>query len=198
MRVSVQRGFTLIELLVVVTAISILSGMAVVSLNIGGYDDQLRDEARRLFALTRIAADDAIFKSAQLGVRFTHSEYTFYTLQDTPPDAPDTNFGAQDDNDAVVRRWVATEDHAQLHTREWPEDIKLEVFVEGLPIVLDEQRDAKAEADKTDFRPHLIFLSNGEVLPDVEVRLGSTESEKTWRVGIGEDGVLAYGLVDES
>jgi hypothetical protein len=168
----------------VVAAIAILSSVAIVNLNIGGYEDQLRDEARRLFQLTRIASDDAIFKATQYGIRFTHREYTFYSLQDVAKTA--TTVGA---NKTSARRWLAI-DGRRLRAREWPREIEIEVFVEGLPIVLEEVRDPKAESKQDKLRPHLMFLSNGETLPDVEVRLSSSESEITWRIGNGEQGVL--------
>ncbi len=187
-----RRGFTLIEIMVVVAAIAILSGVAIVNLSIGGHDDQLRDEARRLFELTRIASDDAIFKTAQYGVRFSHSEYTFYSLQDVPASDDETESEKKD-----RRRWLAIDDRL-LRAREWLPGIEIEVFVEGLPIALEERRDAKAEAAKDDLRPHLMFLSNGETLPDVEVHLRSSESQKAWRIGIGDEGVLTLGPLEES
>lgn len=188
----VGRGFTLIELLVVVTAIAILSGVAIVNLNIGNHDDRLRDEARRLFQLTRIAADDAIFKRAQYGIRFTHREYTFYTLQDAPKSSDDQLADKGD-----TRRWLAINEK-YLRAREWSGQIEIEVFVEGLPIALDEVRDAKIEAEQNDLRPHLMFLSNGETLPRVEVYLRSSESTKTWRIGMGEEGRLTLQQLEDS
>ncbi len=185
---AAARGFTLIELLVVVAAIAILSSVAIVNLNIGGYEDQLRDEARRLFQLTRIASDDAIFKATQYGIRFTHSDYTFYSLQD----AADATAGVKK---RKSRRWLAI-DERRLRAREWPREIEIEVFVEGLPIVLEQVRDAKAESEQDKLRPHLMFLSNGETLPDVEVRLSSSESDVTWRIGNGEQGVLTLDQLE--
>ena len=82
-------------------------------------------------------------------------------------------------------------DEQRLRAREWPEEIEIEVFVEGLPIVLDEVRDAKAESTQEKLRPHLMFLSNGETMPNVEVHLSSSESSKTWRIGRSEEGLLA-------
>lgn len=179
-------GFTLIELLVAIAIAAILAGMAIVSLNVGGSDERLEDEARRLYQLTRIASDDAVFKTAQYGVRFTETEYTFYRLEKS---ADDKSPGDQDSDDK--RRWLAIEDHAQLRSREWPEELAVDVFVEGLPIALDQQRDAAAEAKDKKLRPHIMFLSNGEVMPNAEIHLSSTETEKTWRVGIDDDGLLA-------
>ncbi|MEM7208139.1 MAG: prepilin-type N-terminal cleavage/methylation domain-containing protein [Pseudomonadota bacterium] len=193
------RGFTLIELLVAVAIAATLSGVALLSINFGGADTQLRDEARRLFQLARIASDEAIFQTTEYGVRFTQSDYAFYTLISVESDTSQSSFNSSDSSKKTKRelRWQASTDSPHLRAREWPEDVEIEVYVEGLPIVLDEKRDEKAEQKDEKLRPHLMFLSNGEVLPDVEVQLRSTESEKAWRIGIGEDGVLALGLIEE-
>jgi hypothetical protein len=41
-----------------------------------------------------------------------------------------------------------------------------------------------------------MFLCNGETLPDVEVRLSISESEKTWRIGNGEQGILTLNQLE--
>ena len=185
-------GFTLIEVLVAVAIVVILSGMAVLTLNIGGYDDRLHDEAKRLFQLTRIASDDAVFKSEQLGVRFTLNDYTFYQLQEKPQPAAGTSSKKK-----TKRIWQPVAGDKQLRTREWPDEVEVEVKVDGVFIVLEEERDAKAEARQEDLRPHMIFLSNGEILPDTEVQLRSRESKKAWRVALNEDGIMAIEPLEE-
>ena len=124
-------------------------------------------------------------KTEQYGIRFTQSEYTFYRLEDVEAKSTTSS------KDETERRWLAVEDNAQLRSREWPDDVSIDVYVEGLAVVLDEKRDAKAEADDKKLRPHLMFLSNGEVMPDTEVHISSTQTQKTWRVGIDDDGLLA-------
>ena len=104
-----------------------------------------------------------------------------------------TSSSADDDTE---RRWMAIEDNAQLRSREWPDDVAIDVYVEGLAVVLDEERDAKAEAEDKKLRPHLMFLSNGEMMPDTEVHISSTETQKTWRIGVDDDGLLAVAPLE--
>ena len=133
-----------------------------------------------------------MFKTAEYGLRFTQRDYTFYTLEDAESDS------SSEDENSTERRWVALADTEQLRSRTWPEDIEIELFVEGIAVVLDEERDEKAEQEEEEkLRPHLVFLSNGELLPDVELHLRSTTTEKAWRVGIGEEGLLALGPLEE-
>ncbi|MEM7294906.1 MAG: type II secretion system minor pseudopilin GspH [Pseudomonadota bacterium] len=188
-----SRGFTLIELLVAATIAALLSSFALLSFNIGSGEERLREEARRLFQLTSIAGDDAVFKTTEFGLRLTHSDYTFYTLVDNPS-ASSSSVSSEKKS---RRRWVAVSEAPQLRSREWPEEIEVELFVEGLPVTLDEERDPKAEAKDERLRPHLLFLSNGEVIPNVEMHLRSAASEKAWRIGFNEDGVLALAPLEE-
>ncbi len=62
-RASVQRGFTLLEVMVVVVLIGILAGMVRLAVGDGGRGAQLKDTARVLQQLTRVAADEAMLTS---------------------------------------------------------------------------------------------------------------------------------------
>ena len=188
-RRQAARGFTLIELLVAAAIAATLAGVAALSFNLGGHDDRLRDEARRVFELGRIAADDAVFKTTEYGVRFTHSDYAFYQLERSTTGSGDTR--------KVVRRWVPLSEHRLLRSQEWQQGIEVEVYVEGLPVVLDEERDEEAENKDESLKPHLMFLSNGDVMPNVELHLHSEHTEAAWRIGLTEEGVMGLSLLEQ-
>ena len=68
-------------------------------------------------------------------------------------------------------------------------DFKVEFGVEisGLPIVLDElDAELEAESDDDPIRPHVMFLSNGEMVPDFRVLMEDEEGEFQHAVFAGE------------
>lgn len=58
-----QRGFTLLEVMVVVVLVGILASMVRLAVGDGGRGAALRDTARVLQQLTRVAADEAMLTS---------------------------------------------------------------------------------------------------------------------------------------
>ncbi len=167
-----SQGFTLLELMVVVAIIGILSSMAVVSLNLGGQADTVQEEGDRLKQLMRLAADEAVFQSRQIGIRFNQKSYYFLSLKGSYTDG----------------QWSDLGDDKRLRKRELPEEIVLTVEVGGLEIVLDTaEQDAQSEVP---LKPQLIFLSNGERMPDVAVLLSLEEEDIHFRLAENEDSVL--------
>ena len=176
-------GFTLIEILVVIVILAITVSVAVVNFNLGGRDDQLEREARRLLQLQKLAADKAIFGAKQYGVRFTQRGYAFYSLEEKQRDS-------EQSGDLVELVWRVVQGDKQLRQREWPEGVLVDVYVDGIAIALDAELDQAAEAQSDDLKPHWQFLSNGESLPSVEVRLSSRDAQTSWRVAVGDEGLL--------
>ncbi|MBM4227083.1 MAG: type II secretion system protein GspH [Gammaproteobacteria bacterium] len=63
LRPSLPRGFTLLEVMVVVVLVGILANMVRLAVGDGGRGAALRDTARVLQQLTRVAADEAMITS---------------------------------------------------------------------------------------------------------------------------------------
>ena len=166
------KGFTLLELMVVVAIIGILSSMAVVSLNLSSQAETVQEEGERLKQLMRLAADEAVFQSRQIGIRFNQKSYRFLSLEGSYTDGKWDNLG----------------DDKRLRKRELPAEIELTVEVGGVQIVLDTvEQDAQSE---TQLKPQLIFLSNGEQMPDVAVLLSLEAEDIHFRLEENEYSVL--------
>ncbi len=130
-----MRGFTLIELLVAIVIISIIVTMGALAIGEPGAE-KLREESRRLSALLKLSQEEAILQSRELGIGFWENGYEFFEL-----------FEGQ---------WVAIEQDQLFRARELPEDMELQLTLEGLDIVMS--------AVQTD-KPQVFILSSGEVSP---------------------------------
>jgi general secretion pathway protein H len=138
-------GFTLIELLVTIVIISIIVGLAVLSIG----DNQAERERRlttQLATLMQLARETAIFNSEELAMSFWKHGYSFYHLDQ--------------------KGWQEITNDPQLRSRELPEDITLSLYLEGLKAELLPTPNKEENPDLQVF-----ILSSGEVTP-FEVRLG--------------------------
>ncbi len=166
-----KRGFTLIELLVVITIISILTGAVVININFQNPGTIVRDSARRTGLLMELAADQAVYSRQQMGIRFHPASYEFYIL--TADDAGNSSWQIIDDE--------------RLRYKEVPLEMEFQVDISGLPIVLEELTDELAEAtDEDPIKPHVMFLSNGEIMPDFRIILADKDAEHRFVVETGE------------
>jgi len=172
---TLQRGFTLIELLVVATIAAVLVGVAMLSINFGGADEQVEEEARRLAALLQLAADDAILRHRELGLRVTTAGYAFYHL----------------DQSGEQPTWQPLDKDRRLRERSWPQALEVEMEIDGQPIVLDApRREANGEGgdnDEAEIKPQVMFLSNGESLPYFAMLLRHPDLPGSWRLQSGEE-----------
>lgn len=172
-----QQGFSLLELIVVIAMMAVLTGVIVPRLNLGGETQQVRDETLRLAELMNRAAEESIFKTQQLGVRFVDGEYHFLLL----------------DGDGREGTWVAHEGKT-FRKREWPEDFDIQVEISGIAVELEDRESFKID-EKT--RPHVMFLSNGEVIPDFSVVIEKGFNNERWEVASGVEEIITVGKTDE-
>lgn len=142
-----QCGFTLIEMLVVVLIIGIVLAFVSLSINPNGPADRLNTEAKRLQALTRAAADDALLYGREIGLDITRGGYRFLRLGDDGWQP----IGGTDN---------------PLRARKLGPDIVLVLIKQ------DEEQPRLAGAGKEDdeddeqaLRPEALFLSSGEIVP---------------------------------
>lgn len=165
------RGFTLIELLVTVTIISILVGAVVINIEFRNVGKSIRDTAQRTGLVMQLAADQAVYSRQQFGIRFHPESYEFYIL-------------TIDDADEEV--WEIFEDE-QLRFATPPVALEFAVDISGLPIVLEELvEELKDATDEDPLRPHIIFLSNGEIMPDFRILISDPDAEYQYQVATGE------------
>jgi general secretion pathway protein H len=77
-----QRGFTLIEVMVVVVIIGVLINYVTISFGRSSPQDQLNTEARRLSSLIALASEEALLRSALIGVDISEDGYAFLRLDE--------------------------------------------------------------------------------------------------------------------
>ncbi len=175
MRLQTARrsaGFTLIEIMVVVAIIAIMTGVIVLKVDFQNVGTTIRDSAQRTRLLMILASDQAIYSRQQLGIRFHPNSYEFYIL------------GA--DEKTGDANWQILEDE-RLSFRKENIDIEFRVDIEGIPIVLEELEDEIAAAtDEDPLKPHVLFLSNGEMMPDFRIIMSDIEAEHEHAIATGE------------
>lgn len=154
-----HQGFTLIELLVVIVIISIMTSVAVISLNPN--DSPHEKEARRLALVLQQASMEAISQFKQIGVVFNEDGYSFAALNEE------------------TQQWTGytSETNRAFKEHELPEDVSIEIEVDGiaesilgdndieeLELISDEELekvDTGTEEEK-EVIPQIYFLSSGE------------------------------------
>lgn len=172
-RRQLARGFTLIELLVTVTIISILVGVVVINIEFRNVGKSMRDTALRTGLLLELASDQAVYSRQQFGIRFHPESYEFYVL-------------TTDEDDEDEQSWQMFEDE-QLSFRTPQVALEFAVDISGRPIVLGELIDELKDAtDEDPIQPHIIFLSNGEIMPDFRILISDLEGEFQYEVSTGE------------
>jgi len=173
-RVQIPRrssGFTLIEIMVVVAIIAIMVGAVVLRIDFQNTGTTMRDNAQRTQLLMELASDQAIYSRQQLGIRFHPDSYEFYILTG---------------NESGEGEWQILEDE-RLKFREIPVEMEFRVDITGLPIVLEELEDELANVTDDDpIKPHVLFLSNGETMPDFRIIMADREGEHEYSIQTGE------------
>ncbi len=148
-----SSGFTLIELLVALLIIGIVVTAA--TLSIGNNDAELEESARRLQAVLDLAADEAVLQSRDLGFSVTAEGYRFLVRGD--------------------EGWRTVNGDPLLRERFLPEELRLELTVEGLPV-------APSVDEEEQPTPQVLLFSSGERTPfEATLRPARTPSP-AWRV----------------
>jgi len=160
-----QRGFTLLEIVLVMFVIGIAFGMAAISIGSGTRPYEIKSAAKSLYASASLASEEAILTNTQFGLRF-----------DLDPDykGPDEHF-IYDwfQFDPINMRWIKLENHDVLKSGKLPEHIRLQIEIEGQPLVVGakekqksklaleqkQEEDGKGEPEY----PDLYFMSSGEL-----------------------------------
>lgn len=134
----------------VVLVVGIISGVAVLSFNVGGGERHLREESDRLLALLEQAANEAVMQNQEYGLKVTDKGYVFLCL------------------DEVRQRWKPCTNDSGFREREMPDGLAIHLLREGkvtLPLQADEEKkDSKSTGKDEEPRinPDIFLLSSGE------------------------------------
>ncbi|MSR09787.1 MAG: type II secretion system protein GspH [Gammaproteobacteria bacterium] len=165
-------GFTLLEMLVVVFIIGIMAAMFTLSVGVaGGTDRELRREAERLETLLALALEDASFQSRELGLRLYPGRYEFSVF-----DRGDL-FDPKDD------KWERISGDV-FAPRELPKVFALELEIEGRAVNLER---SEKDVEKT-YQPQLFIFSSGDLSDAFDIRVRSTEEDRSYSLAVAIDG----------
>jgi len=140
-------GFTLIEILIVMVLIGTVAAMILPSFSSEAkLNKELKIEAKRLYLLLSMAADEAQFNSLDIGVLVLENRYSFHQF------------------DYEKEDWIAMPDLV-FEERNLPEDIRLTLAIDGDAIQLVGKAESTDEKQDELIKPDLFFLSSGEVTP---------------------------------
>lgn len=149
-----EAGFTLVEILVVIFIIATILSIGLLSFGVLGSDRDLQTEAKRFVALTEIAQDEAFMQGREFGIEFLTAGYRFVEF------------------DAVAGLWTEIPNDETLRLRALPDDIELELYLEGKRILLDNDPKPFEDPNKKTgaatgetYAPHLMVFSSGDATP---------------------------------
>lgn len=152
-----MRGFTLLELLVVIVIVAVIVSLAVISLG-DNAARRLDEEARRVRALLRLAADEAVLQGQEIGVVVNDDGYEFQVYDDR------------------LRQWGRLESDRMFRPRKMPDGIRLELFLDDQALVLPQGDDEDDDDSPTlPQQPQVLLLSSGEITP-FELEIGMEQS----------------------
>lgn len=144
MSLNTRSGFTLIEILVVLVIISIVTTVALVSLSMN-QSRHLENYANDLSQTITLAEEQAMLRPAVLGLQIKHQTYFFAIYN------PDANVEKKEP------QWTPIENSHSLGLHDIPDNIDIQIAVDGTPIVADE--DSETEG------PQIILSTNGDMTP---------------------------------
>jgi general secretion pathway protein H len=188
-------GFTLLELLVVVFIIGILATMFTLSVGLTGGDRDLEREVDRLQALLQLASEEALMQGREIGMRFYVDGYEFATFQEDFLDYhdPDPEDESNPDEAQTLDQseWVLVGQQELLGPRHLPEDIVLELEIDGRAVVLTSESEREENDDDSEktFRPQIRIFSSGDFIPFV-LRVRRKFQNATTILDVGVDGTV--------
>jgi len=166
-----SQGFTLIEIMVVITIAAILVGVVVVNIDFRNPGKTVDNTTRRTSLLMHLTSDQAVYARQQFGMRFHPTSYTFFILSSA---------------DDGSQTWeVFADERLKFEQPDLP--VEFQVDIDGIPIVLTELAEELDEATEEDpIKPHLLFLSNGDIVPDFRILISDERAEHQQAIFAGE------------
>jgi len=143
-----QPGFTLIELLVVIVIIGTIVSIALLSIGVGGEDEDVDRERRRFASIVETVRDEAMLQGREFGIEIMLTSYRFVEF------------------DPLARQWVEPPFDDLYELRELPEGIEIELFIDDKRIDLHREPKSLENKDMSSkvqtFEPHLFVFASGE------------------------------------
>ncbi|MEN8719600.1 MAG: type II secretion system minor pseudopilin GspH [Oceanococcaceae bacterium] len=167
-----DAGFTLIEILVVVFIIGVILGFATLSLGGRSLDDRIEQDARRLYQVMQLAADEAILTTAEIGFQPLEDGYAFLVRGDAS--------------------WVPIENPRsplRVHRFEIPARLRILEQTGGPP--------PSTQDEDEELLPAVYFFSSGELTP-FTIELFVPDNPYRFRISGRIDGVLSLSQPDEN
>jgi general secretion pathway protein H len=137
-------GFTLLEVLVVVIIISIITTMAVISVNVLGGDHEMQQEAARLQAILLQTREDATLQSRDIGLRLDESGYEFLEFE------------------GRMGLWRGVVDDPLLRPRSLPAGLRLSLRLEDRTVQMKPRQPA---TEREPIQPQVILQASGDLVP---------------------------------
>jgi general secretion pathway protein H len=158
------RGFTLMEILVAVLIIAILISVATLSMGVLGGDQQVEDEARRLWAVLQQAREESELQGLDVALFVSSGAYEFLRY--------DTRRG----------EWQVIDDDPLYRMRSLPEGLRYRLWLDGREVVLKPQPPKRSDIDEhRRWPPQITVLSSGEIMP-FELHIEREAQPALWRV----------------
>jgi general secretion pathway protein H len=154
-------GFTLIELLIVMVIISIVAGIAVITIS-SNQRKQYETLANQLVNSILLAEQEAMLRPTTLGLAFTKHSFQFYTIQ---PD-PETH----------ENKWVAI-DKPPLGRHSLPNNIQITLKIQN-EIVETNDSPKIIITPSNDLTPFIILIGKEDETPYYQVK-GQANGEVT-------------------
>lgn len=129
------RGFTLIELLVVIVLLGVVTSFTVLSMGTGSIEREMEEEAKRLYALIKIAQEESIIQAKEIAMDINKKEYSFLQYKE--------------------KKWIPLAGNIFF-----PRTIK-----SGLDFKVETDTQVKLFESKNTEKLRLYFLSSGERTP---------------------------------
>ncbi len=149
---TMQSGFTLLEIMIVVVIVALLASVVAPMVSKSA-DDLLKEQADRFIALVKLAQDEAILQSRQLGLMVDAEGYSFLQQED-------------DSND-----WFFFSE-GPFRQRKLSSGIKTSLYLEDTDVLLpenntmaEEEEGIETEEGKKKLKPQVFLLSSGEMTP---------------------------------
>ena len=175
----------------VIVVISVLSTMVVLNTNFSNRSKDVEEKARQLRQLIMLAADEAVYLQRELGLRLGTEGYSFYELVKTEPpladgeDAEEQAVDAGGEEQEFKPYWVELKNDRRLRAREYPEGLLVELILSGVDVVIEDPTETDIETFAV--KPHVMILSNGEIMPDFSIRLADPESDSVHLIHTGRE-----------
>ena len=169
---SRDSGFTLLEILVVIVIIGVMVSMVSLSVGVLGADQEVEEETRRFWAVTRQAREEAELQAIDVAIFVGTNDYEFLRF------------------DTRRNEWIPIVEDQLYAQRSLPDGLRFRLWMEGREIVLKPGLPDRSQKDENQkFPPQLTVLSSGDVVP-FEMHIERDGAPALWRMTSLADGDL--------